>query len=72
MSELPVARAVKHRGVAVAPPFVPWSRRVVDAIERVGGRPRAFVAAVVGLWPVTIALGVGAIVCYMALANHGT
>lgn len=50
---VPQARVVRKGGVAIAPPPVPWRERVAAVEEQLGPRLRGFVAAVVGLWPVT-------------------
>jgi hypothetical protein len=56
MAPLPQARVVRKGGIAVAPPPVPFRDRVAAIEENMGPRVRGFVAAVVGLWPVTAVL----------------
>lgn len=50
---LPQARVVRKAGIAVAPPPVPLRERLARAEASLGPSARGFVAAVVGLWPVT-------------------
>ena len=47
---------VRKGGVAFAPPPVPWRERMAAIEENLGPRARGFVAAVIGLWPVTAVL----------------
>jgi hypothetical protein len=56
MAPLPQARVVRKGGIAVAPPPIPFRDRVAAIEENMGPRVRGFVAAVVGLWPVTAVL----------------
>lgn len=50
---LPQARVVRKGGIAVAPPPIPLRDRVASLEENMGPRVRGFVAAVIGLWPIT-------------------
>lgn len=71
MSLLPSARTVKHRGVVVAPRARPLAVRLAEALDRLGDGPRGFVAALIGLWPVTIACGAGVGICWLAVVSGG-
>ncbi|MBL8623755.1 MAG: hypothetical protein JNK64_20770 [Myxococcales bacterium] len=71
MSPLPSVRTVKHRGRVVAPRGRPVAVRLADAIEGLGEGPRAFLAALIGLWPVTIACGAGFGICWLAVVSGG-
>lgn len=71
MSHVPIARTVKHRGVMVAPRARPVAARIADAIEGLGDGPRGFVAALIGLWPETIACGAGVAICWLAVVSGG-
>lgn len=53
MAPLPQARVVRKGGIAVAPPPIPLRDRFASIEENMGPRVRGFVAAVIGLWPVT-------------------
>lgn len=44
---------MRKGGIAVAPPPVPLRDRFASLEESMGPRVRGFVAAVIGLWPVT-------------------
>ena len=68
---MPIARTVKHRGRMVAQRGRPVAVRMADAIDRRGDGPRAFLAAVIGLWPVTIACGAGVGICWLAVVSGG-
>ena len=71
MTQVPIARTVKHRGVVVAPRARPWRERIEAAVDALGERPRAFVVAMVGLWPITAVLGAGLGICWLALISPG-
>ncbi|KAB2906815.1 MAG: hypothetical protein F9K40_06045 [Kofleriaceae bacterium] len=53
MAPLPQARVVRKGGIAVAPPPIPLRDRFASMEDNMGPRVRGFVAAVIGLWPVT-------------------
>lgn len=53
MAPLPQARVVRKGGIAVAPPPIPLRDRFAAMEDNLGPRVRGFVAAVIGLWPVT-------------------
>jgi len=53
MAPLPQARVVRKGGIAVAPPPIPLRERFASIEENMGPRVRGFVAAVIGLWPIT-------------------
>jgi len=44
---------VRKGGIAVAPPPIPLRERFASIEENMGPRVRGFVAAVIGLWPIT-------------------
>ncbi len=71
MTQVPIARTVKHRGVVVAPRARPLAARLADGFERLGDGPRGFLAALIGLWPVTIACGAGLGICWLAVVSGG-
>lgn len=71
MSQMPIARTVKHRGVSVVPRGEPWRVRANAAIEALGPGPRGFIAAVIGLWPITATLAVGVLMCWAAVLGNG-
>ncbi len=70
MSPMPTARTFKHRGVVVAPRLAPWSQRAEATVESWGPRPRALVAAVFGLWPLTLVALAGAAMCWAAVVGN--
>lgn len=71
MDHMPIARTVKHRGVAVVLRGQPWRVRANAAIEALGDGPRSFIAAVIGLWPVTATFAVGVLMCWAAVLGNG-
>ncbi len=44
---------MRKGGIAVAPPPIPLRERFASIEENMGPRVRGFVAAVIGLWPIT-------------------
>lgn len=44
---------MRKGGIAVAPPPIPLRDRFASIEENMGPRVRGFVAAVIGLWPIT-------------------
>ncbi|MBK9037473.1 MAG: hypothetical protein IPL61_40555 [Myxococcales bacterium] len=71
MTQVPTARTVKHRGVMVTPPGRPLGERIAAALDRLEAGPRAFVAAVIGLRPVTAVVAVGLGMCWAAVIGNG-
>lgn len=67
MAQVPTARTVKHRGVVVTPRGLPWRARFEAWADGLGDGPRSFLAAVVGLWPVTAVVGAGFGICWLAM-----
>lgn len=61
---VPVARVVRQGGIAVVPPPVPLRDRAAAAYDGLGDGAKGFVAAVVGLWPITAAVGAGIAMCW--------
>ncbi len=53
MPYLPQARVVRKGGLAVAPPPVPLRERLASFEASLGPRSHGFLAAVIGLWPIT-------------------
>jgi hypothetical protein len=68
-SNVPVARIVRQRGVEVVAPPVSLRDRAADAYDALGDGAKGFVVAVVGLWPITAVIGVGAAMCWAAMVS---
>lgn len=68
MPYLPQARVVRKGGLAVAPPPVPLGERLASFEQNLGPRAHDFLAAVIGLWPITavIAFALGLLVVGMS------
>lgn len=66
---MPIARTVKHRGVVVAPRARPLAVRLSERLDALGDGPRGFVAAVIGMWPVTVVFGAGLGICWLAVVG---
>jgi hypothetical protein len=71
MSPLPPVHTVKHRGRVVVRRARPVAVRLTEAIDGLGDGPRNFVAAVFGLWPVTVTLLAGVVMTWAAVVGNG-
>lgn len=66
-SPVPVARVFKQGGVEVPPRSLPLRHRAAAAYDALGDGPRGFVAAVVGLWPITAVMLMALGLCWAAV-----
>jgi hypothetical protein len=64
---VPAARIVRQRGVQVTPRSVPLRQRAAAAYDALGDGPRGFIAAVVGLWPITAVMLLALGMCWAAV-----
>lgn len=53
MAKLPQARVVQNGKVTFDQPAVPLRERMAELEDGLGPRARAFLGALIGLWPVT-------------------
>lgn len=67
---MPVARVVKQGGVEVVPPPVSLRDRAAAAYDALDDGAQGFVAAVVGLWPITAVIAVGLGMCWAATISQ--
>ena len=65
-TNVPVARIVRQAGVEVVPPPVSLRDRAAAAYDGLGDGTKGFLAAVVGLWPITAVVAVALGMCWAA------